>query len=408
MARTVNRLTAKAVENAKPDGRYADGSGLYLLTTNGGRRWVFIYSDDKRRKEMGLGSAQVVSLARARELAAEARELLSRGIDPRQERERRREAAKTPKEGPPTFGACAAALIKQMSPGWQNPKHRQQWANTLKQHAAALTDVPVADVTTKAVLDVLEPLWTRTPETASRLRGRIERVLDFARVKGFRSGENPARWRGHLDQILPARSSLGRGHHAALPYEAIGAFMRQLRSREGVSARALELLIMTAARSGEVLQARWDEFDIARGVWTVPAARMKARREHRVPLSSAALKVLEAVKPLSRGAYIFPTQAPRSTIDAPLSLMSLEMLLRRMNVAATPHGFRSTFRDWCAEETAFPNMVAEMALAHTINDRTEAAYRRGDLFEKRRAMMEAWAGYCAKPPKLKAVSGGAQ
>jgi integrase len=286
-----------------------------------------------------------------------------------------------------------------MRPSWRNAKHAAQWEMTLRDYAASLRRLPVDKVTTNDVLSVLKPLWHSKPETASRFRGRIERVLDAAKAKGLRTGENPARWRGHLDQLLPKRLQLTRGHHAAMDYADLPAFMDCLQVREGSAARALEFAILTAARSGEVLGARWEELDLERGVWTVPPNRMKAGREHRVPLSRRALNMVNAIQ--REGDFVFAGQKAGS----PLSVMALEMVLRRMKVDdATVHGFRSAFRDWTAECTNFPNEVCEAALAHVIENRAEAAYRRGDLFEKRRKLMEAWGTYCTTPKVSKVLA----
>jgi integrase len=272
---------------------------------------------------------------------------------------------------------------------------------TLRDYAAPLRRLPVDKITTDDVLSVLKPLWNEKPETASRLRGRIERVLDAARAQGLRNGENPARWRGHLDQLLPKRQRLTRGHHAAMKYAELPGFMGDLRARQATAALALEFAVLTAARSGEVLGARWDEFDLDRAIWTIPAARMKAGREHRVPLSKRALKIVKAMQEARDGDFVFPGQKA----GKPLSVMALEMVLRRMKVeGVTVHGFRSAFRDWSAECTNFTNEVCEAALAHVIENKAEAAYRRGDLFDKRRKLMEAWAIYCAAPKAGKVVA----
>jgi integrase len=400
MARTINRLNPLFVKTVKEPGRYADGGGLYLTTTSGGRRWVFLFRWSGKPTEMGLGSASPggVTLARARELAAAAREQLAMRINPLEAR-RSAEALAAERSSaieaiPSTFGQCADDLISNMMPSWRNPKHAAQWKMTLKEYAASLRGIPVAKVDTAAVLNILQPIWVSKSETASRLRGRIERVLDFAKVKGLREGENPARWRGHLDQVLPARSRLTRGHHAAMPYEAVGCFMARLRARAAVAARALEFLILTAARSGEVLGAQWSEIDLSKAEWTIPPSRMKTGREHRVPLSNPAVELLRELSKISRGRYVFPNQEFGSTVDRPLSTMSMAMLLRRMDAAVTVHGFRSTFRDWASETTGFSHEVCEMALAHTIPNKAEAAYRRGDLFEKRRGLMQAWSDFC--------------
>jgi integrase len=382
VARKINRLNARSVATITECGRHADGGGLYLsVSPNGGRRWVFLYRWHGKPTEIGLGSARDVSLARARELAGHARAKLAEGANPK---EGRRSAGAS-------FGECADQLIAAMRPSWRNRKHVAQWEMTLRDYAAPLRRLPVDKITTDDVISVLKPVWHEKPETASRLRGRIERVLDAAKAKGLRSGENPARWRGHLDQLLPKRQQLTRGHHAAMDYADLPAFIEALQAREGSAARALEFAILTAARSGEVLGARWQEFDLNRGVWTVPANRMKAGREHRVPLSRRALEILKGMSDIRDGDFVFPGQRA----GRPLSVMALEMVLRRMKIDnATVHGFRSAFRDWAAECTHFPNEVCEAALAHVIENKAEAAYRRGDLFEKRRKLMEAWASYC--------------
>src|SRR5262245_53411184 len=393
MARKINRLNARAVATITKHGRHADGGGLYLsLSPNGGRRWVFLYRWHGKPTEIGFGSARDVTLARARELAGQARAKLAEGINPKD--------ARQSSEGA-TFGECADRLIEAMRPSWRNRKHAAQWEMTLREYAAPIRRLPVNKITTDDVLSVLKPLWKDKPETGSRLRSRIERVLDAAKAQGLRSGENPARWRGHLDQLLPKRQRLTRGHHPAMDYAELPAFMRDLRARQATAALALEFAILTAARSGEVLGARWDEFDLDRAIWTIPAARMKGAREHRVPLSKRALKIAKAMHEVRSGDFVFAGQKP----GKPLSVMALEMVLRRMKVEdVTVHGFRSTFRDWAAERTHFTNEVCEAALAHVIENKAEAAYRRGDLFDKRRKLMEAWATYCAAPKAGKVVA----
>jgi len=386
MARKINRLNARAVATITKSGRHADGGGLYLsISPNGGRRWVFLYRWHGKPTEIGFGSARDVTLARARELAGQARGKLAEGINPK---DARRSSVGA------TFGECADRLIEAMRPAWRNGKHAAQWEMTLRDYAAPLRRLPVDKITTDDVLLVLKLLWNDKPETASRLRGRIERVLDAAKAQGLRNGENPARWRGHLDQLLPKRQRLTRGHHAAMSYAEVPAFMSALQARQATAALALEFAILTAARSGEVLGARWDEFDLDRAVWTIPGTRMKAGREHRVPLLRRALKIPKAMHEARSGDFVFPGHKP----GRPLSAMALEMVLRRMKIEdATVHGFRSAFRDWAAECTNFPNEVCEAALAHVIENKVEAAYRRGDLFDKRRKLMEAWAAYCATP-----------
>ena len=356
MPRQVNRLNARAVATIAKCGRHADGHGLYLsISPNGGRRWTFLYRWHGKPTELGFGSARSVTLARARELARHARSNLAEGINPKDVRKQ---------SGGVTFGDCADKLIEAMRPSWRNAKHAAQWEMTLEKYAAPLRRLPIDKITTDDVLSVLKQLWKRKPETASRLRGRIERVLDAARAHGLRSGENPARWRGHLDQLLPKRQRLARGHHPAMAYADVPAFIANLRAREGTAALALEFAVLTAARSGEVLGARWAEIDLQRGVWIVPASRMKASREHRVPLSRSTIKILTMMEDNRSSDYIFPGEKS----DRPLSIMALAMVLRRMDIEnVTVHGFRSSFRDWAAECTNFPNEVCEAALAHEAN-----------------------------------------
>ena len=398
MARTLNRLSARFVQTVSEPGRHADGGGLYLATAGGGRRWVFLFRWKGKPTEMGLGSANSVSLARARDLAAKAREALAQGINPIAARDAER-AAITSQAAPAaaavmTFGQCADDLVSNLSDSWRNAKHRAQWKMTLNQYAKPLRTLAVSEVSTEDVLAVLSPIWKTKPETASRLRGRIERVLSYAKAMKYRSGENPAIWRGHLDQILPRRDRLTRGHHKALAYSELPAFMASLRAREALAARCLEFTILTAARSGEALGARWEEIDLDRGIWTVPAARMKGKREHRVPLAKRVITMLKVLAAEKQSSFVFPGQARAEGRDVSLSAMALEMVLRRMKTPVTVHGFRSSFRDWSAESTDFANEVCEAALAHVIENRVEAAYRRGDLFEKRRELMSAWATYC--------------
>lgn len=386
MARTLFRLSAKRVGSLVNPGRYADGGNLYLhISKNGGRRWVFIYTWQGKQVEMGLGSARPgqVSLAEAREKADRARQLLRDGRNPRE--------VDRPKSEVPSFGAYADALIGDIESGFSNAKHIAQWRMTLTKHASAIRDVPVDAVTTDHVLKVLKPLWTTRPETASRLRGRIERVLSAAKARGLRSGDNPAQWRGHLEEMLPPPKKLTRGHHPALPYRDVPAFMDELRARVAPAARALEFLVLTAARSGEVRLATWREINLREGIWTIPATRMKARREHRVPLTARMLAILGA-PPVDLDDLIFPGRSARN----PLSETAFCALLDRMGYAAvTAHGFRSSFRDWAAEETDASHEVTEMALAHVIANKAEAAYRRGDLLSKRRELMELWEAYCS-------------
>lgn len=386
MARQLNRLSPRGVATLTKPGRHSDGGGLYLsISPTGGRRWVFLFRWNGRLREMGLGGASSVSLAKAREGAAKARAALADGVNPLD--------AKREAEGVPTFGDFADAVVADLSPQWRNPKHRAQWESTLQGDAARLRGVRLDRVDTADVLGVLKPIWQTKPETAGRLRGRIERVLDAAKAKGHRSGENPARWRGHLDTLLPKRQKLSRGHHAALPFGDVAPFVGTLRERQAVAAMAVEFLILTASRSAEVRGARWNEIDLEGRVWTIPARRMKAGREHRVPLSGRAVEILDAVAPLAQedaDAVVFPASNGK-----PLSDGAFSALFKRLGVHGqfTPHGFRSSFRDWAGEVSTFPREVAEAALAHTVGDETERAYRRGDALEKRRLMMDAWAGY---------------
>jgi integrase len=335
-------------------------------------------------KEMGLGSTSGVTLADARDKAAAARRLIAQGINPIDERKQ--------KTGIPTFGEVADEVRQSLSAGFRNEKHKAQWKSTLETFGAPLRAKPVDTIATDDMLAVLKPIWTTKAETASRVRGRIEKILDAAKAKGFRNGENPARWRGHLDHLLPRQSKLARGHHAAMPYEDVAAFIAKLRTREATAALALELCILTAARSGEILGMRWSEIGFDNKIWTVPANRMKAGREHRVPLSSPAIAILRHLERMKIGDFVFPGQAR----DKPLSNMAMEMMLRRMKVDhATVHGFRSSFRDWAGNVSNFPRELIETALAHVIGDKAEQAYRRSDALEKRRLLMDEWAAYCS-------------
>jgi integrase len=399
MAQKIQRLTALAVSRASTPGLYADGAGLYLRVGRGGSKsWALRYMLKGKPREIGLGALTKVSLADARKKASDARLLLGAGRDPlterRAEETRRAAAEKLAAAHTTTFDKCADAYISAHEAGWKNSKHRQQWRNTLTTYVSPVFgSVPVQDVNIDHVMGVIEPIWNTKTETARRVRGRIEVILDWAKVRGYRTGENPARWRGHLSHMLPARSKVRAvRHHAALPYAEISTFMKELREIEGTGASALEFLILTAARTSEVIYARWAEVDLKSGVWIIPAERMKGGREHRVPLAPAATAVLKRMKQLN-GEYVFPGRTP----DSSLSNMALLMTLRRMDRGdITSHGFRSTFRDWAAERTNFPSEVVEMALAHTIESKTEAAYRRTDLFDKRRRLMGAWAEHCGK------------
>lgn len=394
MAKRIHRLSRKAPEKLLA-GIHADGGGLYIrVKPTGGRSWLFIYQWHGRRREMGLGSALTVSLGDARAKAEEARKQVAQGIDP---------ADPIPSGAEPTtFGDATTALLSTLEGGWKNAKHRAQWRNTLETYAASIWSMRVDEIQTTDVLKVLEPISSTKPETASRVRGRIERVLDAAKVRGQRGGENPARWRGHLEILLPKqRRKAGVKHHAAMPYDEVPSFVRSLKPRLSTAARALEFLILTAARTGEVLGATWKEIDLDGRVWTVHAERMKGGIEHRVPLSPAAVAVLNAVAYHGTDAddFVFPSQKPNSA----LSNMVFAMLLRRMKVEdVTAHGFRSSFRDWAAEAADCPREIAEAALAHQVGNAVERAYRRGDALEKRRALMLDWAAYVCGAATAKA------
>ena len=402
-------LTDRMVTQRKKPGVLIDGKGLRLrVTVNSNteevrKSWVLrVTVKGGPVRELGLGSADDLSLADAREVARQWRALARDGKDPLVARaaeraERALEAARAM-----TFQQCAEALIASHEASWKNAKHRQQWSNTLKTYAyKVFGDLPVQAIDVTLVMKAVEPIWKTKTETASRVRQRIESVLDWATARGYRKGENPARWRGHLDNLLPARAKVQKvKHHPALPYTEIPAFMIALRASDGDSARALQFTILTATRTNEALKARWGEINLKEKVWTIPAERMKAGREHRVPLSPAAVALLETMrKAHPKSDWVFPGTGK----DKTLSTMAMLMTLRRMKRDdLTTHGFRSTFRDWAAEQTSFAREVAEAALAHAIGDKTEAAYRRGDALEKRRKLMEAWAGYCTSPPREKA------
>jgi integrase len=399
MTKKVERLSAITVAKASEPGLYADGAGLYLRIGRGGAKsWAFRFMRGGVAREMGLGGLSKVSLSEVRKKAIDLRLQLSNGMDPlahRQSEEAKRQATeKLAAVRLMTFDECAKAYIRAHEGSWRNEKHRKQWSATLTSYVTPVFGLlPVQDIDIGLVMKVIEPVWSLKPETANRVRGRIETVLDWAKVRGFREGENPARWRGHLDHLLPARSKVRQiKHHAALSYDELGSFMMDLRGYEGIAAAALQFLILTVARTGEVIDARWSEIDFKNGVWTLPVARMKGGREHRVPLCKPAVTVLERMK--GRGAeFVFPGLNP----GRPLSNMALLNLLGRMGRSdITVHGFRSTFRDWAAECTNFPREVAEAALAHAIDNKIEAAYRRRDLFEKRRRLMNAWAEFCEK------------
>lgn len=378
----INRLTDKRVRAEKTPGLHADGAGLYLRVDEAGaRRWVYIFHLAGRRREMGLGSLEIVTLKAAREAAEVARQLARAGKDPIIERNRARGDNR-----PKRFHEVADALMDDLEKSWRSPKQRGQWTASLKQHAPLIWVSYVQDVDTEMVLTALRPIWNTHPETATRVRSRLERILDAAKVKGLTTGENPGRWRGHLALLLPVQKVV-KGHHKALPYADVPAVMGRLAKKDSHSAVALRFAILTAARSGEVRGMTWDEVDGDR--WTVPAERMKAGREHVVPLSTDARALLDGIDPIHRDGLVF-----RGAKGGKLSDMALSMLLRKMKIDATPHGFRSSFRDWAGDCTSFARETAEEALAHVVGSQVERAYRRGSAIEKRRLLLQAWADYC--------------
>ena len=405
MARTIGKLTALAVDRAKRRGYYGDGGGLFLqVSASGAKSWVFRFKEFGRLREMGLGPTHTVSLAEARQKALECRKLRLDGCDPIEIRKAGRAQARLDAAKAMTFKECAESYIASHKAGWRNPKHAAQWPATLETYVYPIFGaLPVQSVDVGLVMKAIEPIWATKPETASRVRGRIESVLDWATVRKFRKGENPARWKGHLDHLLPAPTKAKRAarkengrteHHPSLPYAELPAFVVELRAQEGFTARALEFAILTAARTGEVIGAKWGEINFAERVWTVPAERMKSDREHRVPLSEAALAILAQMRVIRSSEFVFPGLRA----GKPLSDMSLLMLLRRMGRGdLTVHGFRSTFRTWAAERTAYPREIAEMALGHVVGDAVERAYQRGDLLQTRRQLAEAWARFCRAP-----------
>jgi integrase len=408
MAKTTFRLTAVTVENLKAKGLHPDGNGLYLrITETGTKSWIYRYYVDGKARDMGLGPLDGVSLAKARRAADQYRRQRQEGLNPIEARKVRLSIEALAAAPAPTFKECAEQLIASHEVAWRNAKHRQQWKNTLAIYAyPILGEKPVTDVDTEMVLKVLQQpvevaqgkktsLWNARSETAGRLRGRVEAVLSWSKARGLRGGENPAQWRGHLDQLLPARSKVRRvRHHPALPYAELPTFMAGLRENSSISARALEFLILTASRTSEVRGAHWHEIDLDAKLWVVPATRMKAQREHKVPLSGRAVAILNALAKVRLNDHLFFGLKE----GKPLSDMALLMLLRDLRPGITTHGFRSTFKDWASETTSFPDHVSEAALAHVAADKVRAAYARSDLFEKRRKLMGAWAAYCSRKP----------
>ena len=405
--RAVNRLTATAIRAQLERGLYADGNGLYLqVSAFGTKAWVYRYQSNGTPRMMGLGAVNTSSvaaarksLAGARERAQDAHELLLRGTDPIDTRQAQRAQAQTERARIITFKACAEKYIKAHRTGWKNATHASQWPATLAKYAYPIIgNLPVSAIDIGLVMKCLEPIWQEKPETASRLRGRIESVLDWATVRGFRQGDNPARWRGHLAKLLPARTKVRKvKHHAALPYEDPPEFMAGLRAEDDISTRALEFTILTVARTGEVIGARWSngEFDLDQRIWNVPAERMKAGVAHTVPLSDRSVDILKALPRIKGNDYVFPG----AHMVKPLSNMAMLEKLRGLRPGLTVHGFRSTFRDWAGDRTNYPREVIEAALAHTIKNDAEAAYRRGTAVEKRRRLMQDWAKYCGESKK---------
>ena len=397
-----HKLTDKQIKSLSEPGRYADGDGLYLkVSKSGSKAWTFLFQKNKRRREMGLGSYNFgtaqVSLAKARQKAEEIRTILGSGGDPFVEFSERQDRSRV------SFGEASDRYLEAMESQWKSQKHRDQWHMTLNVYARPIRRLPVDGLATEDILRVLKPIWQSKTETASRLRGRMENVIDYATTQGWRTGDNPARWAGHLKNVLPSPRKRKRGHHSAMPYKSVPVFIERLRQADGLSARALEFTILCATRTSETLNATWSEIDLENEIWTVPAERMKANKEHRIPLTSACVELLEALPRFEGSDYLFPGQAPRK----PISNMSMTMQMRRMGVGEfTVHGFRSSFRDWAGEETGHPREVAEQALAHIIGDEAERAYRRGDALEKRRNLMEAWGRYIANQGNVLKIVGG--
>jgi integrase len=387
------KISATKVASIKEPGRYAVGDGVYLqITGDSGRSWIFRYQRAGKARHMGLGPTDLLSLKEARDRAVEARKLLNDGIDPIEARNLRRQQQRLKDAKAITFRACAEQYIVDNKVAWRNEKHRAQWKSTLETYAyPVIGALSVGDVDTGLVLKVLRPIWSEKPETAGRVRGRIETILDWAKAQGFREGENPARWRGHLESVLPAKAKVAKvQHHKAMPYADLAAFMERLRRNESMSAKALEFTILTAARTGETIGATRSEIDMVQKVWTIPGSRMKAGKDHRVPLCARAIEIIESLK--HNQEFLFPG----ASLNRPLSNMAmLEMVRGMTGNGITVHGFRSTFMDWGHEVTHHPKEMLDIALAHTVDDKVEAAYRRGDMFEKRRKLMADWAAYCA-------------
>ncbi len=392
----MNQLSARKVETLKKPGRHVDGGGLYLkVRPSGAKSWVFLYRWQDRRPELGLGPYPTVSLLEARRRADEARSYLSE-LPPRDPRSVWKQE-QLERNGEQPFGEFTEEFLATILSDFKNAKHRQQWENTLRAYAASIWSKPVKQIDTNDLLLILQPIWNSKRETAKRLRGRIERVLDAAKVKGLREGENPARWRGHLAAILPNQKRSVK-HHSALPFDQVPAFYRALDANNAVSAKCLQFLILTAARSAEARESQWDEFDLAKGLWTIPASRMKAGREHRVPLSDAAADKIKALARFPQSAFVFSGTPARK----PISEAAIRNLMTRMlgDKVATIHGFRSSFRDWAGEATDYPRDIAELALAHQVGSVVERAYRRGDALNRRKSLMADWADFVLRHDTL--------
>lgn len=401
MAKLINRLTVKAIDSLSRPGNHHDGYGLYLqVTKTGGKSWLLKYMLNGKAREMGLGSYHDVGLKAARK-ARDAQRALLKGpirVDPVEVRNAQRNQSTVDAAKSKTFTECATAYIDAHKAGWRNAKYPKEWTASLKTYAyPKFGDLAVSTVDTGLVMAAIEPIWSTKTELANRLRGRIEVILDWSTVRGFRSGDNPARWRGHLDKLLPKKSKVQPvKHREALPYAEVPAFVKSLRGHTGTASKALEFAILTAARVSEVVGAKWPEIDFTAKTWTIPGTRIKSGRDHRVPLSDAAVELLKKLHAAKQNEFVFPGQK----VNKPLTIAAPLKQLRDMDYETlTVHGFRSSFRDWCGEQTNFPREIAEAALAHVVKDKTEAAYQRGDLFEKRAKLMQSWASYCATPRK---------
>lgn len=396
MAKSSNKLVARHLDKL-PAGRHNDGDGLYLhVRESGSRAWVFRYRDriTSKLRDSGLGAFPDVSLAGAREAAAILRGTLRAGIDPIDDKRSKLQDARAQRAKAKTFKWCRDAYVKAHKAGWRNAKHAQQWTNTLDTHAAVLLDQPVDAIDTTTILHALETIWADKTETATRVRQRIEAILDWATVRGYRKGENPARWRGHLDKLLPKPTKVKKVKpHAALPYTAIYAFWKELAALDTLASKALRLQILTATRPSEAVEAQWSEFDFGGNVWTIPAERMKAGKSHRVPLSPEAVTILDSIPGKQEG-WVFPGEGRQ---PGPMTTAATLKVTQELRPGLTAHGFRSTFRDWAGDETAYPREIAEAALAHTIKDKSEAAYRRQDALQRRSLLMQDWATYCTHP-----------